>query len=92
MIVDLGKQLDCAMPDLLILDHQLFTFTDESTYVETVKVVGRNNKLEGPSHHLVIITLNLYWKMKANLGTYDMWLGTDHLDLVLSWFMHNHNS
>ena len=77
---------------MLFFGNGLFGFTDESTYLESVNVVGRKKKLEGPSYRLVIVNQENYLSMKNNLGRYDKWMNTDHLALTSSWMMRNQQS
>lgn len=84
---ELGKILDCTTSDLVIFGHQLFSFTDKSAYVEKVDLVGRLKKMEELSYCLVVITSEVYKKLKTNLGRYDAWMNTEHMNLVSSWFL-----
>ena len=89
---ELGNTLDRATNDLLIFGHHLFRFTNESTYLQVFDVPRSRQFLEGSYYWKAVITSNDYWPLKTNIGTYDLWLTTDHLAFNMHWFMHNFKS
>ena len=66
---DLGKRVDTATKDLLIFGHPLFSFTDDSTHLQSYQPGLLYKKEKHSMYKTVILTRQNYYKLKAKTSS-----------------------
>ena len=89
---DLGKRVDGAGNNLLIFGNQLFSYTNESSFLEINSIQSQEQQLPILAYQKVVITSLNYKRLKSNVEKYNEWLSTDHLAIATQWFLHNPKS
>ena len=67
-------------------------FVDESTHLKSFDVHLPDQRFQGYHYWQVVITQELYLRLKSNVGDYTEWLSGEHLGLTSEWLMRNFRS
>ena len=88
------KCLDRAISDLVIFRQTVFSFTNDFSFCMPHDAYHTDNEFESFSYKRFLINKELFLKLKADCNRfyYKKWLATDHMGLVLQWFLQNSKS
>lgn len=89
---DIGRRFNRSSQDLFIFGNRLFNSSDDYEFL--CPDVGKESpyEIKTKNYKKVMITKKLYRWLKANVGTYETWLSTDHMGFTHQWFLQNKSS